>query len=293
MDQAAKLRNIIKHQNQNQRLTGKSRVITITSGKGGVGKSNTAINLALQFSKMGKKVLILDADFGLANVEVMFGVIPEYNLSDLIYKGKSIREIISNGPEGVGFISGGSGIAKMANLENEQIKSLVYKLSELEMLADVIIIDTGAGISPSVLEFVSASPEVVLVTTPEPTSVTDSYALLKALSNYEGYNKEETKIHVLANKVSNYSEGRNLYDKLNMVVGRFLGIELSFLGGIPLDGNISKAVMKQKPISLLFPNSNATKAYEKVAHDIAQEDIGGVKGGINKFFLNLFGRKKK
>ena len=291
MDQAEGLRNIIKQ--QNQRIVGQSRVITVTSGKGGVGKSNVAINLALQFRKMGKSVIILDADFGLANIEVMFGVIPEYNLADLIFKGKEIKDIINKGPEDVGFISGGSGIAKLVNLDSDQIKRLVYKLSELERLADVIIIDTGAGISQSVLEFVAASPEVVLVATPEPTSVTDSYALLKALNIFNGFNREDTKIHILANRVANYNDGKNLYDKLNIVVSRFLGINLEFLGIVPLDSNVSKAVMKQKPVSMAFPNSPATKAFEEAAAKLMNvEAANSNKSGIGRFFTNVLGHKK-
>ena len=151
MDQAENLRNMIRKQNQNNIKN--ARVIAITSGKGGVGKADLAVNLALELTRMGKKVIILDADFGLANVEVMFGVIPEYNLSDLMFKGKEIKDIITEGPEGVGFISGGSGIANLINLDQEQVKRLVGKMTDLEELADVIIIDTGAGIAPSVMEF--------------------------------------------------------------------------------------------------------------------------------------------
>ena len=170
MDQAENLRNMIRKQNQNNIKN--ARVIAITSGKGGVGKSNLSVNLALELTRMGKKVIILDADFGLANVEVMFGVIPEYNLSDLMFKGKEIKDIITEGPECVRFISGGSGIANVINLDQEQVKRLVGKMTDLEELADVIIIDTGAGIAPSVMEFLLASPETIIVTTPEPTSVT-------------------------------------------------------------------------------------------------------------------------
>ena len=227
MDQAENLRTIIKRQNQKQ--VNNARVFAVTSGKGGVGKSSVSINLALQYRKLGKRVIILDADFGLANIEVMFGIIPKYNLSDLIFKGKDLKEIIIEGLEGVGFISGGSGIAKLVDLDKEQIKRLVNKLSDLEELADIIIIDTGAGISSSVMEFVMASPEAIIVTTPEPTSITDSYALLKALSMNDDFNKQETKIRVLANKVSSEEEGRNLFDKLNMVVSQFLGLKMEYL----------------------------------------------------------------
>ena len=175
MDQAEKLRSIFKQQSEPE--SKHARVIAVTSGKGGVGKSNVSVNLALQFTRLGKKVIILDVDFGLANVEVMFGVMPKYNLSDLMYNGKELNEIISDGPEGVGFISGGSGVANFVNLDTEEIKRLTSKLSQLEELADVIIIDTGAGISPAVMEFLVATPEAIIVTTPEPSSITDSYAL--------------------------------------------------------------------------------------------------------------------
>ena len=160
------------------------------------------------------------------------------------------QDIITEGPEGVGFISGGSGIANLINLDQEQVKRLVGKMTDLEELADVTIIDTGAGIAPSVMEFLLASPETIIVTTPEPTSVTDSYALLKALSMNEGYNKEECSIKMVANRVESESEGRNLYEKLNAVVTKFLGIKLSYLGSVPQDSNVRKAVMKQKPVTL-------------------------------------------
>lgn len=291
MDQAENLRNIIKKQNQN--IITNARVIAVTSGKGGVGKSSVSINLALQFTKMGKKVIILDADFGLANIEVMFGVIPKYNLSDLMFKGKELKEIITEGPEGVGFISGGSGIAKLVNLDKEQIKRLVNKLSELEELADVVIIDTGAGISPSVMEFLMASPETIIVTTPEPTSITDSYALLKALSICDGFKPQESRVRMIANKVSSEAEGCNLYEKLSMVVSKFLNIDMEYLGIIPQDNSITKAVMKQKPVSLMYPNASSTKHFERIASEIIDdaEKIPTHKRGIRGYLKNVFAKK--
>ena len=151
MDQAAKLRDMMKMQTKEKKS--QARIITVTSGKGGVGKSSVSINLALEFKKQGKNVIIFDADFGLANIEVMFGAIPKYNLADLIFKGKELKDIIVNGPMDIGFISGGSGINGLSNMTNDQVLYLIYKLGEIETLADVIIIDTGAGISDSVLEF--------------------------------------------------------------------------------------------------------------------------------------------
>lgn len=291
MDQAENLRNIIKLQNQRQ--ISNARVIAVTSGKGGVGKSSTSINLALQFRKKGKRVIILDSDFGLANIEVMFGVIPQYNLGDIMFRGKELKEVITEGPEGVGFISGGSGIAKLVNLDKEQIKRLVNKLSELDEMADVIIIDTGAGISESVMEFLTASPETILVTTPEPTSITDSYALLKALSMNEDYNMRENRIRMLANKVSGEAEGRGLYEKLNVVVSKFLDIRMEYLGEIPYDVNINRAVMNQKPVSLMYPNSAAARKYEAIVDLLEnnQERDSARQGGIRRFFKTVFSKK--
>ena len=290
MDQAQNLRNIIKM--QNQKMVQNARVISVTSGKGGVGKSNTSVNIALQFQRQGKRVIIFDADFGLANIEVMFGIIPKYNLGDLMFKGKELKEIITPGPEGVGFISGGSGIAKLVNLDKEQIKRLVGKLSELDELADVIIIDTGAGISSSVMEFLVASPETILVTTPEPASITDSYALLKALSMNEDYSPEKCKVKLIANRVGKKEEGENLYEKLSAVSSRFLNIELEYLGAIPFDNNITKAVMTQEPVSLKYPGSVSSKCYEDIVNILENKEISSHNNiGVRNFFKSVFLKK--
>ncbi len=290
MDQAENLRNIIKK--QYQRDVGNARVIAVTSGKGGVGKSSLSINLAVQLTKMGKKVIILDADFGLANIEVMFGVIPQYNLSDLMVSGKKIEEILTDGPEGIKFISGGSGIAKLNNLDKEQVKRLINKMSELESMADVIIIDTGAGISSTVMEFLVSSPETIIVTTPEPTSITDSYALLKALSMNESFRKDEAAIKMVANRVSSENEGRNLYEKLNVVVSRFLDINMTYLGAVPMDNNNIKAVMKQKPVSIIYPASASSRHYEEIARKIMNDgaDIPPQKRGIRGYLKSVFAK---
>lgn len=287
MDQAEQLRNIIKKNQQTVRPA--ARVITVTSGKGGVGKSNVSINLAVQFRKMGKRVIIFDADFGLANIEVMFGAVPKHNLGDLIYQGKNIREIITMGPMDIGFISGGSGIAGMSNLGKDYINYLIQNLAELDLMADVIIIDTGAGISDSVLEFLVASGEVLLVTTPEPTSITDSYSILKALNRHPRFNKDTTQIKVVANKVSDFDEGKQLYNKLNVVVGRYLKIPISFVGVIPDDPMLQKAVMQQSPVSISYPNAKATKAFEDLSTVLVNNQTEPVfhKRGMAGFFANM------
>lgn len=292
MDQAEQLRNIIKLNNQIPRQV--ARVITVTSGKGGVGKSNVAINLAVQFKKMGLRVIIFDADFGLANIEVMFGAVPKHNLGDLIYQGKNIKEVITWGPMDIGFISGGSGIAGLSNLGRDHITYLVQNLAELDTLADVIIIDTGAGISDAVLEFLVASGEVILVTTPEPTSITDSYSLLKALNRHPRYNKENTTIKVLTNKVESDEEGRQLFHKLNAVVMRYLKIPIEFLGIIPQDQMLSKAVMQQTPVSIQTPGAKSSRAFEiltAVLMNKNEEQIPRRKG-MAGFFANIVSGKK-
>ena len=227
MDQAEQLRNIVREQTKKSRPL--ARVMSVTSGKGGVGKSNTAINLAVQFRKMDQRVIILDADFGLANIEIMFGAVPKFNLYDLIYQGKNIKEIITAGPMDIGFISGGSGIAGMANLSKDSLALIIQNLAELDSIADVIIVDTGAGISDAVLDFLVASGEILLVTTPEPTSITDSYSLLKALNRHPRFKPDMSQIRVIGNRVTNQDEGKFMFQKLNTVVSRYLKLPLSYI----------------------------------------------------------------
>ncbi len=291
MDQAEQLRNIIKAGSRPQRPL--ARVITVTSGKGGVGKSNVAINLAIQFKKMGQRVIILDADFGLANIEVMFGAVPKHNLCDLIYQGKNIREIITWGPMDVGFISGGSGIAGMSNLSRDYLTYIIKNLSELDEMADIIIVDTGAGISDAVLEFLVASGEILLVTTPEPTSITDSYSLVKALNRHPRFSKEDSQIKVIANKVENGQEGRVLFEKLDTVVARYLKIPITYLGMIPQDAQLAKAVMQQMPVSIQNPDSRSAQAYETLAAKLMNKELNKTltKRGMAAFFSHIISKR--
>lgn len=284
MDQAEQLRNIIKANSLSKPV---ARVITVTSGKGGVGKSNTSINLAIQFRRLGQRVIILDADFGLANIEIMFGAIPEYNLCDLIYQGKGIRDIITWGPMEIGFISGGSGIAGMANLSRDYLNYIINNLVELDSIADTIIIDTGAGISDAVLEFLVASGEIILVTTPEPTSITDSYSLLKALGRHPAFSAEGTKIKLIANKVEKTEEGNDLFNKLNVVVSNYLKMPMSYLGAVPWDMQLSRAVMQQMPVSIQAPAARSSKAYEMIAARLMDLDVPSKKRGMAAFFSQI------
>lgn len=321
MDQAEKLRSMVKKSNERESKNEISdiiaelereaqekeaaevvvtqqktaRVITVTSGKGGVGKSSVSINLAIQFKKQGKDVIIFDADFGLANIEVMFGAVPKYNLSDVIFREKSIKEVIVEGPMGIGFVSGGSGINGLGNMTREQVMYLVEKLKELEAMTDILIIDTGAGISDSVIEFLLSSQEIVLVTTPEPTSITDSYALLKTLNARAGEDADGLTVKLVANRVSSEAEANNLFNKLKIVVNKFLKLQLEFLGMVPWDTNMSKAVMQQKPISIVYPTSEGARALKKIADTLLGnewEEEKGEKKGIAAAFMKMFKSRK-
>lgn len=290
MDQAEQLRKLVKKNSQPRSI---ARVITVTSGKGGVGKSSISVNLAIQLSRMGKKVVIFDADFGLANIEIMLGIRPQYNLADLMFHGKNLQDVITEGPDKIGFISGGSGIQELTRLSREQIIYLTQKLFQLDKLADIIIIDTGAGIADSVLEFVAASSEVILVATPEPTSITDAYALLKTLNKKSEFSVENTNICMLANRVTGEADGKELYEKLKVVADKFLQIPLTYLGGVPQDDNVSKAVIQQKPVTQLYPNSDASKAIVRIAERLCNgtEAVVQEKKGMAQLFSYLIKSK--
>ena len=288
MDQAEALRNAVKLKKQADKP--RARVITVTSGKGGVGKLNVAVNLAVQMRRQGKRVIVFDADFGLANVEVMFGAVPKHTLGDLIYHGKKISEIISEGPMGIGFISAGTGITGLNNLSQEQVAYMAGSLGELDELADVILIDTGAGISSYVLEFVLASEEVILVTTPDPSSLMDSYSLLKAIHKHPRFPEQERKIRVLANRVISVNEGRQVYEKLNSVVRKFLQGRIYYAGMIPQDTALEKAVRQQQPVSIYMPYSKSAKAFESVVSELLYYGQKQEKAsrGISQLFANFW-----
>ena len=285
MDQAEQLRKLMQQTDSKP----KARVITVTSGNGGVGKTSISINLAIWLSRLGKRVVVFDADFGLANIEVMLGVRPQYNLADMMFRGKDLTDIITQGEEGISFISGGSGIQELASMNREQVMYLTNRLITLDKYADVVIVDTGAGISDSVLEFVLASTEVLLVATPEPTSITDAYALLKALNRKAEFVKEDTSIKMISNRVKSAAEGQNLYEKMSVVSDKFLNIPITYLGSVPMDEQISKAVMRQKPVSLLNPEAQSSKAIRQIAETLLEldSDENSDKRGMFQLFSNL------
>jgi flagellar biosynthesis protein FlhG len=297
-DQAERLREIIgniKHYNEEEKISGRltdkpgSRVIAITSGKGGVGKTNFTVNLGIVFSQMGLRVVIIDADLGLANVDVVMGKMSKYNLSDVINTNKDILEILEEGPNGVKFVSGGSGVQDLVKLDKTQLVDLLMKLGKLDEEADIILIDTGAGLSDNVISFVHAAKEVILVTTPEPTSITDAYALIKTITH-----KDKTKnIKFVVNRADNATEAFNLLDKLNVVTQKFLGVKLQKLGYILNDVSVVKAVKIQQPFVVSFSKSEASKNIKEIAltlmddREVSTNSASGFKTFINKL-TNLF-----
>ncbi len=300
-DQADKLRQAIDNLKLRQAITQaglitsekkkNAKVITITSGKGGVGKTNITINIAIALSKMGYRIVILDADFGLANIDVLFGMIPKYTLVDVIHNKKNIIEVLSDGPLNIKFISGGSGVEELIKLEKPQLDRVVDNISLLDKIADIILIDTGAGLSDTVMNFVMAADEVILVTTPEPTSITDAYALIKMVSNRD----KDKMIRVVINRAESLNEAIDILSKLSLVSEKFLSLKLHSLGYIIQDEMVIKAVKMQQPFSLCFPRAQATKQVKEIADKLIDsrensktDENSGIKSFVSKLinFMN-------
>lgn len=295
-DQADRLRQIIEtlkiRQAASQVITQdavrkkSARVITVTSGKGGVGKTNVTINLAIALSELGQRVIILDGDFGLANIDVLFGIIPQFTLVDVIHNKKNILEVLADGPKNIKFISGGSGVEELIKLEKQQLERFVENIALLDKLADVILIDTGAGLSDHVMSFVMAADEVLLVTTPEPTSITDAYALIKMISNR---NKDKV-IKILVNRAESMQEANEISNKLALVADKFLSLKLYSLGYILQDESVIKAVKMQQPFSISFPKGQATRLIKEISRKLIEADekrSGQENTGIRNFVSRL------
>ena len=240
-----------------------SRIITVTSGKGGVGKTNISVNTALYLASQGYSTCLFDADMGLANVDILLGYYPEYTLEDVILKKKSVKDIIIKTPLGLDIIPGSSGVKMMADYEPDQMKGIIESLSDLEDY-DFFIFDTSAGISRNVVSFCVTSPEIILVITPEPTSITDAYALLKVLC----LNNFDNTVMVAINQCMSMEVANKLYSKFKDVVQRNLNIGIFPLGTIPLDLHISKAVRQQEPLISVFPGCDAAKGIKNIARHL-------------------------
>jgi flagellar biosynthesis protein FlhG len=283
-DQAEALRHLVKQQ-ESRKEERTTRVVTVTSGKGGVGKSNFSLNFALTLQRLGKKVLVFDADIGMANIDVLMGVSSSYNLYHLLKQEKTIWDIVQEGPEGLNFIAGGSGFKDLLDLSAEQLDGFAGEINKLHGKYDVILFDTGAGLSKETVKFITAAQETIVVTTPEPTSITDAYALIKMVKAMD----VDVHFKLIVNRAGDLREGKQTADKINLVAQRFLQSELPSLGIVPDDPNVSKAVKRQVPFTVAYPGSEASIAVEKIARhflEIPQSDTfsGGVKGFLHKMF---------
>lgn len=254
-DQAQKLREIVS------KKRGLARVIAVTSGKGGVGKTNTSVNLAISLAARGKRVALLDADLGLANVEVLLGLNSIFNLQHVIDGEKRMDQIMVHGPAGLRVVPGTSGLAKLADLSERARANIMTGLKDMQKHADFIIIDTMAGIGRSAVAFVVAADEVLLISTPEPSSIVDAYAMLKTVYQY----REDSTVRLIANMVTNQKQASAVYSKLSNVSQQYLGRRISYLGFVTRDPHVSQAVMQSTPFCTRYPNAPASKCVQDIA----------------------------
>jgi flagellar biosynthesis protein FlhG len=256
------------------------RVIAVTSGKGGVGKTNLSVNLAYFLTKLKKKVLMLDADVGLANIDVILGLTPQYNLYHVLRGEKSIREIMVEGPGGMLILPASSGIQEMTNLSQGNRLSLIDEIKTLQDRVDFMLIDTGAGIASHVMYFNMAAQEIIVVTTPEPTAITDAYALIKVL--HQRHAKEHFRL--LVNMVKTEEEAKEVFTRLNQATNHFLNISVEYFGHVAYDGHISDSIRKQQPFVTLFPDTPAAKCLWNLATKLAKEERFTEVTGTPGFF---------
>lgn len=257
------------------------RIIAVSSGKGGVGKTNISINLALALARQDKEVMLLDADLGLANVDVLLGLNTEYDLSHVMKGERSLEEIIVDGPSNIKIIPASSGISTMANLNQAEHVGLINAFSELSCAVDVMLIDTGAGISDSVVGFCGASQDVVVVVHDEPASITDAYAFIKVMSKKHNVRR----FHILANMTQSAREGRELFLKLSKATDRFLDVVLDFMGAVPYDGKLRKAIQHQRAVVEAFPDSPSAQAFKRITRQINDWPNPPHPDGQIKFFM--------
>lgn len=261
-----------------------TKIVTITSGKGGVGKSNFSLNFAMALQKRGYSVLIFDADVSFANIDVLLGTPAQYNLIHLLKGEKSIWDIIQIGPGGLQFIAGGSGFQDLVRLSEQELEYFALQIGKLNGHVDFILFDTGAGLSKETVRFITAADETIVVTTPEPTSITDAYALIKMLKSMG----HQVKFNLVVNRVTDDREGKQTSDNIRQVASKYLGIDLAVLGYIPDDANVSKAVKKQTPLSLAYPDTAASKGIDRIASGFLMEERSAQAGrGVAGFLQRM------
>jgi flagellar biosynthesis protein FlhG len=242
-----------------------TKVIAVASGKGGVGKSNFTINLAIELAKLGNRVMILDADLGLANVDILLGINPKYNLVHLVRGEKDIKDIITETEFGIKVIASGSGVKELVNLSNQQRASFIDKITELEDMVDVLLVDTGAGISKNTLSFLYAADYAIIITTPEPTALMDAYGLIKVTSQ----NKSNVPLKLVVNMVNSREEAKEITSRVVLLARRFLNVFVESYGFIYRDKNVLTSVMAQKPFTVMFPGSKASECVKEIAAKVS------------------------
>ena len=257
-----------------------TRVISVTSGKGGVGKTNIVANLGYTFARQGKKVLILDADLGLGNLDVLLGLAPKFNLSHVILGEKSVNDIIVEGPGQMLILPASSGIQELTQLTQDQKVRILSELDQLIGAVDILFIDTAAGISSNVMDFNVTAHEIIVVVSPEPTSITDAYALMKVLS----LKYAEKCCKVIVNLSGTSQQGREVFRQLNMVTERFLDMTLDYLGSVQFDAKITQGVKQQKLVSELYPDTQASRCFSDLARKISVSSPTHVPQGSSNFF---------
>ena len=285
-DQAKTLRNLSTVDIDTTSSNGlkATNVYSITSGKGGVGKTAVAANLAYNLATMGKRVLILDADLGLANIDVVFGLSPLYNLNHFFSGERDLQDVLVEGPQGIQILPAGSGIQNFIKLDARQKMRLLDGLDAMQNHFDFVLIDTEAGISENVTYFNTAAQEILVVTTPEPTAITDAYALMKLLSTQY----HEKKFNLVVNQIRNEDDALDVYRKLTMVANRYLDISIDYLGSIPEDRQMIDAIRKQRVISDIFPTSKITQSFHDLASRLCSEPSKtSPKGNLQFFWKKL------
>ena len=283
-DQAEKLREIMRAKTDEPRR-GNTRIIAVSSGKGGVGKTNISINLALAYAQLGKRTVVMDADLGLANVNVVLGVIPQYNLYHLIRKQKRMKDIILDTDYGIQIVAGASGFSKIANLSVEERNRFITELQELAV-ADVIIIDTSAGVSSNVLSFIAAADDTIIVTTPEPTAITDAYGIIKIIATE--IDSMNMGLKLIVNRVESVIEGKRVAERVIGIAGQFLNLKVDYLGFVYDDSIVHNAVIKQKPFLSVDPRGKASICIKHIAGRLEKVDYREGTG-ISRFLKKLFG----
>ncbi len=284
MDQAHKLRELISSGlNSDDDSKKDAKIVAITSGKGGVGKTSLTVNLAIAMSKLGKKVAVIDADLGMANVDVLLGIVPKYTLAHVIRNEKTMSEVMVEGPAGIKILSGGSGAMDLVHLDEQSVLNLIDGLMFLNNEVDYIFIDTGAGIGKSVLSFIEAAEDVIVIVTPDPTSITDAYALIKNI------NYDEKNVKVIVNRVESNKDGKNVFSKISLATEKFLNIELENLGYIYEDKHVKKSVRSQNAFLISAPHSLASHAVEMLAYNLENNNVfDGQPNRFNRFVGRLF-----